>query len=54
MFQEIMTQLLFRLPDFRLEENIERYPDFGVISGWTSLPAAFTPGIRRLRISRKV
>jgi len=44
-FQEMMTQILQRMPDYELDESaIEPYPDRGFAQGWVSLPARFTPG----------
>ena len=41
-------QVLTRIPDFRiLHDEARRYPTIGVINGWITLPAEFTPGERR-------
>ncbi|MCC5579173.1 MULTISPECIES: cytochrome P450/oxidoreductase [Microtetraspora] len=48
MFREMITQVLTRLPDFRvLEEGLVAYPTRGNQSGWDAIPAVFTPGPRR-------
>jgi cytochrome P450 len=47
MFQEMMRQILGRMPDYEIDEDrIEPYPDRGMVQGWASLPARFTPGPR--------
>jgi cytochrome P450 len=47
MFQEMMGQILRRMPDYELdEESISTYPDRGMVNGWAALPARFTPGTR--------
>jgi cytochrome P450/ferredoxin-NADP reductase len=47
MFREMMTQVLTRLPDYRvLEEGLVPYPTRGNQSGWDAIPAVFTPGRR--------
>ncbi|MFY1682003.1 cytochrome P450 [Micromonospora sp. WMMD730] len=48
MFREMITQVLTRLPDFRVvEEGLVAYPTRGNQSGWDAIPAVFTPGPRR-------
>ncbi|TDB94690.1 cytochrome P450 [Actinomadura sp. 7K534] len=47
MFREMMTQVLTRLPDFRvLEDGLVGYPTNGNQKGWDAIPAVFTPGPR--------
>jgi cytochrome P450 len=47
MFQEMMRQILRRMPDYELDEaRIAPYPDRGIFEGWSALPAWFSPGIR--------
>ncbi|WP_165950247.1 cytochrome P450 [Actinomadura sp. GC306] len=47
MFREMMTQVLTRLPDFRvLEDGLVEYPTSGNQKGWDAIPAVFTPGPR--------
>lgn len=44
MFQEMLRQVLERLPDYEIDESrIEPYPDRGFAQGWVRLPARFTP-----------
>ena len=44
MFQEMLGQILQRMPDYEIDEtSIEPYPDRGFAQGWVSLPARFTP-----------
>ncbi|MFD4829436.1 cytochrome P450 [Streptomyces uncialis] len=45
MFRAMMTQVLTRLPDYRvIEEGLVPYPTRGNQSGWDAVPALFTPG----------
>jgi cytochrome P450 len=45
MFMEMMRQVLSRMPDYELvEDGVAPYPDRGMVEGWASLPARFTPG----------
>ncbi|TDC54780.1 cytochrome P450 [Actinomadura sp. KC345] len=47
MFREMITQVLSRLPDFRvLEDGLVEYPAHGNQTGWDAIPAVFTPGPR--------
>ncbi|MFA1546549.1 cytochrome P450/oxidoreductase [Actinomadura chokoriensis] len=47
MFREMITQVLTRLPDFRvLEDGLVAYPTSGNQKGWDAIPAVFTPGPR--------
>ncbi|MCM2391905.1 cytochrome P450/oxidoreductase [Streptomyces albipurpureus] len=47
MFRAMMTQVLTRLPDYRvIEEGLVPYPTRGNQSGWDAAPAVFTPGPR--------
>jgi cytochrome P450 len=47
-FQEMLGQILQRMPDYELDETrIAPYPDRGLSQGWTALPARFTPDGRR-------
>jgi cytochrome P450 len=47
MFQEMMRQILTRMPDYHLDESrLVRYPDRGFVHGWVALPATYTPGPR--------
>jgi cytochrome P450 len=44
MFQEMMTQILQRMPDYEIDESaINPYPDRGFAQGWLNLPATFAP-----------
>jgi cytochrome P450 len=44
-FQEMMRQILSRMPDYQLDESgVAPYPDRGMVDGWAALPARFTPG----------
>jgi cytochrome P450/ferredoxin-NADP reductase len=45
MFREMMSQVLTRLPDYRIDEaGLVGYPDRGNQTGWDAIPAQFTPG----------
>jgi cytochrome P450 len=47
MFQEVLRQVLRRMPDYELDESgVAPYPDRGLFEGWTALPARFSPGPR--------
>ncbi|GAA3475497.1 cytochrome P450/oxidoreductase [Streptomyces yanii] len=47
MFRAMMTQVLTRLPDYRvIEEGLVPYPTRGNQSGWDAVPAVFAPGPR--------
>lgn len=46
-FEVVVTEVLRRLPDYRLIEGAaERYPTVGQINGYLKMPARFTPGPR--------
>jgi cytochrome P450 len=45
MFQEMVSEVLKRMPDYELiEEELRPYPSIGGVNGWVSIPARFTPG----------
>ncbi|MDI9918145.1 cytochrome P450 [Rhodococcus sp. IEGM 1379] len=45
MFTEMTTQVLTRLPDYRIDESaLVPYPTLGNQAGWDRVPATFTPG----------
>jgi len=49
MFKEMLTQVLERIPDYRIvEEGLREYPNWTALGGWSSMPITFTPGTRRL------
>jgi cytochrome P450 len=49
MFKEMLTQVLERIPDYRvIEEELEEYPNCAALGGWSRAPITFTPGTRRL------
>jgi cytochrome P450 len=42
--REILSQVLGRIPDFRvIEEGLVPYPSWAAIGGWAKAPAVFTP-----------
>jgi cytochrome P450 len=48
MFRAMMTQVLERLPDYRvLNDRLVAYASHGNQTGWDAVPAVFTPGPRR-------
>ena len=47
MFQEMVSEVLKRMPDYELiEEDLRPYPSIGGVNGWVSIPARFTPGMK--------
>lgn len=47
-FRVVVAALLDRMPDYRIDhETAHKYPSQGLTSGWSILPATFTPGRRR-------
>jgi cytochrome P450 len=45
MFRTIVTQVLERMPDYRIIENgAERYQSIALVNGYVSIRATFTPG----------
>ncbi|MDG2004066.1 MAG: cytochrome P450 [Novosphingobium sp.] len=45
--QICMTEVLTRLPDYRVDEGgVERIPDSSTVYGYLTLPVTFTPGVR--------
>jgi cytochrome P450 len=45
MFQVMVTEVLNRMPDYRvIEAEAVRYPTISPINGWITIPAVFTPG----------
>jgi cytochrome P450 len=45
MFETMLDAVLTRVPDYRIDaDKAENYPSVGVVNGWISLPATFTPG----------
>ena len=49
MFKEMLTQVLERIPDYRVDEDgTAEFPNCSMISSWARMPITFTPGERRL------
>lgn len=47
MFEEMITGVLNRLPDYQIvEDEIEPYDTISRINGWKRIPARFTPGAK--------
>jgi cytochrome P450 len=46
MFKIMITEVLRRLPDFRISGEIVRYPDSGDVYAVEHLPVTFPPGQR--------
>ena len=47
MFDEMIKQVLTRIPDYRVDlEQARKYRSIGTINGWMNMPASFTPGSR--------
>jgi len=40
----ILSRILTRLPDFRIDTGARSYDSVGVVNGWAQIPATFTPG----------
>ncbi|MEO3787549.1 cytochrome P450 [Actinocorallia sp. B10E7] len=45
-FGVILQEVLRRMPDYTIEASAGRYSTIGVVNGWATLPATFTPGTR--------
>jgi cytochrome P450 len=45
-FVAVVGQLLQRMPDYELTDGAVRYPNFGMMQGWVTMPARFSPGVR--------
>ena len=47
-FQIVLEEVLRRLPDYTIDTAAAQpYPSIGIVNGWISLPATFTPGPRQ-------
>jgi cytochrome P450 len=45
MFEEMMDQVLNRIPDYRIDySQAKRYTSVGTINGWINMPISFPPG----------
>jgi cytochrome P450 len=45
MFQEMIGEVLRRIPDYTIDEaGLRQYPSISGVNGWISIPARFTPG----------
>lgn len=45
MFQEMVSEVLRRMPDYTIDEGgLRQYPSISGVNGWISIPARFTPG----------
>lgn len=45
MFQEMIGEVLRRMPDYRVDEDgLRHYPSISGVNGWITIPARFTPG----------
>jgi cytochrome P450 len=42
----VLTEVLNRMPDYTLADGVRGYDCIGVVRGFVSLPATFTPGRR--------
>lgn len=46
----VLSGVLTRMPDYRIDRTLSaRYPSTGLVNGWVSLWADFTPGVPRRR-----
>lgn len=49
MFKEMLTQVLERIPDYKIiDDELKEYPNWTALGGWSTMPITFTPGNRRL------
>jgi cytochrome P450 len=47
MFQEMITAVFERMPDYELvEDGMRSYPSIGSVNGWIAIPARFPPGLK--------
>ena len=47
MFETMIKEILTRIPDYDIDESkLASYPSLGVINGWISIPATFTPSVK--------
>jgi cytochrome P450 len=47
-FRVVLEEVLERLPDFVVDRSgSARYESIGIVNGWATMPAAFTPGSRK-------
>jgi cytochrome P450 len=46
-FAIIVRQVLERIPDFTVTEDAQPYESIGIVNGWATMPATFTPGAKR-------
>jgi cytochrome P450 len=47
-FRVMMEEVLTRLPDYAVDITAsEKYENIGIVNGWKTMPATFTPGPRR-------
>ena len=45
MFQEMVSEVLRRIPDFTVDEaGLRPYPSISGVNGYIAIPARFTPG----------
>jgi cytochrome P450 len=46
-FAIMLRQILARMPDFEIDRSrTTRYPSLGIVNGYITMPASFTPGSR--------
>ena len=47
-FKEMLTQILERMPDYRIvDDGLREYPYWYAMGGWSTVPITFSPGTRR-------
>ena len=47
-FQSVLRAVLTRMPDYRIDrERAQQYGSLGIVNGWVTVPAHFTPGTRQ-------
>jgi cytochrome P450 len=44
-FQVVLTEVLRRIPEYRIDRTVaHRYPSYGLTTGWSIMPITFAPG----------
>jgi cytochrome P450 len=47
MFQTMLREVLRRMPDYEVDrDRAQRFPERGMVNGWITMPATFSPGER--------
>jgi cytochrome P450 len=47
-FQTVLHEVLVRMPDYRVDySKAQQYETMSVVNGWVTIPATFTPGVKK-------